>query len=207
MFTIFVRTFLSHYFQGHGFIGIVATGCRCEHRLNLGPTSTGARARHNHHQKCSQPRTNRNLNTAIHRRKLAAMSSASPTKNLCNPISVPTHIPNVDMTAEWCATPDLGLMTSVAMQDCCTSGQVQNISGCAFCYTNASSEENKVDFLQDFSQCLVRGMQHQNASRPSASYCNAPDLPVSASTSRVQSWSMWALYAGVAFSFVYRTSF
>jgi hypothetical protein len=121
------------------------------------------------------------------------MSSASTQPGLCKPNSVPTFIPNVDMTADWCVTPEQGNATASIMQQCCTSAEVQSIGGCAFCYTEDSTADDKQEFNQNFAQCLSRGAQNQNLSRISASYCNTPTVSNSTSLGNRQTWSMWSM--------------
>jgi hypothetical protein len=107
---------------------------------------------------------------------LPVMSSASTQPGLCKPNSVPTFIPDVDMTTDWCVTPEQGNATALIMQQCCTSAGVQSIDGCSFCYTEDSTAADKQEFNRNFAQCLFRGPQNQNLSRESASYCNTPTV-------------------------------
>jgi hypothetical protein len=124
---------------------------------------------------------------------LSVMSSASTQPGLCKPDSVPTFIPDVDMTADWCVTPEQGNATVSIMQQCCTSADVQSIGGCSFCYTEDSTAADKQEFNRNFAQCLFRGPQNQNLSRESASYCNTPTVSNSATLGNRHSWSMWSM--------------
>jgi hypothetical protein len=121
------------------------------------------------------------------------MSSASTQPGLCKPNSVPTFIPDVDMTADWCVTPEQGNATALIMQQSCTSEDVQSIGGCAFCYTEDSTADDKQEYNRNFAQCLFRGAQNQNFSRESVSHCNTPTLSNSASSDDRRNWSMWSM--------------
>jgi hypothetical protein len=131
------------------------------------------------------------------------MSSASTQPGLCKPNSVPTFMPDVDMTADWCVIPEQGNATALIMQQCCTSEDVQHIGGCSFCYTKDSTADDKQEFNRNFAQCLFRGAQNQNLSRELASYCNTPTLSNSASSGNRKTWSMWSMTVLVGILYIF----
>jgi hypothetical protein len=104
----------------------------------------------------------------------------------------------MDMSTNWCGTPEQGNLTSMVLQDCCTS-DVQNIGGCTLCHTDDPDAEDQVEFLQTFSHCLRRGLQRNNGSTQFASYCNTPGL--SSTASLHQSWGFWGLAVLMGTSF------
>lgn len=131
----------------------------------------------------------------------AAMSSAAATSS-CSPNSVPTNFPDIDMTTEWCAVPEQGNLTTMAMQGCCTSDDIQSISGCAVCYTQDPDAEDATEFNQQFSQCISRGLKHRNASSPDVAYCNTPIFSSAAQSHR--GWSVWSVAILIGTSSVFQ---
>ena len=117
-------------------------------------------------------------------------STSTPTQaSRCSPSGVSTYVPEMDMSTDWCGTPEQGNLTSMALQDCCTS-DVQIIGGCALCHTDDPDAEDQLQFLEKFSHCLKMGVRRYNGSYQAA-YCNTPSL--SSAGSLRQTWGVWGL--------------
>jgi hypothetical protein len=113
----------------------------------------------------------------------STITPAQPSR--CRSSGVSTFIPEMDMSTTWCGTPEKGKLTSMVLQDCCTS-DVQSIGGCTLCHTEDKDAEDSTAFLQSFSHCLKKGLGRHNGSTQFASYCNTPKL--SSAASLHQSW-------------------
>ena len=132
---------------------------------------------------------------------------------LCNPTTVPTSLPNIDMTTNWCAIPsNNNQSTSSAnnsttsssaaisiMQQCCDSAAVHSVGGCEWCYYQDNTAKTSGAFNQDFAACLrrearVRGVVGGGSEGSVVHYCNTPRLKGGAAGRRgVTGWVVAAL--------------
>ena len=105
----------------------------------------------------------------------------------------------MDMSTNWCGTPEQGNLTSMVLRDCCTS-DVQSIGGCTLCHTDNPDAEDLTAFLMTFSHCLKKGLEGHNGSTQFASYCNTPNL--SSAACLLQSSGVRGLVVLIGISFV-----
>lgn len=111
----------------------------------------------------------------------------------CSPGSIPTVLPGVNASLDWCATTATNT-TNSTMGACCDPNLVQVLDGCAWCaipgyYLNTSSSNadiTQASLLQSFSSCMIIAGTERNASVELGLYCNAPNLPKSGASS---SWA------------------
>jgi hypothetical protein len=145
------------------------------------------------------PETSCCADTKYHQRAIMSSASIPSQPSRCSQNGVSTFIPEMDMSTNWCGTPEQGNLTSMVLQNCCTS-DVQSIGGCTLCHTDNPDAEDPTAFLQTFSHCLKKGLEGHNGSTQFASYCNTPNL--SSAASLHQSWGVWAFAVLIGISSV-----
>jgi hypothetical protein len=117
---------------------------------------------------------------------------SSTSASLCNPTSVPTTLPSIDMTTNWCVVPSTNNNTSQStspsnststsaisntiMQQCCDSATVHDIGGCEWCYYQDDTAKNSGQFNEDFAACLRREAGVRGVQAVGTHYCNTPKL-------------------------------
>lgn len=139
------------------------------------------------------------------------MSAASSQTSLCSPNSVPTVLPNVDMTTDWCAIPSTetddnnatSALSSAIMDQCCDTSAVQSVGGCEWCYYQDSTAKNSGQFNQDFAACLRREATVRNSTEVLTHYCNTPGFSGKAARDGDVGWRVWVVVLLVGFRFAF----
>ena len=115
------------------------------------------------------------------------------TYHLCRP----DEIPGANMTSyNWCATPNIGPgnTTLEVMSHCCPTLEVNNVDGCAWCYTSFMGADTNEEFTNMFSDCISRNAKNINVTTQRISHCNTPNIKsAAAATVRLSVWKVGVL--------------
>jgi len=177
-------------------------------RRELSSHESLAKARHCQPNPTLKPK--RPLHRAMSSSAISSTIPAAPsTTMLCSPGHVPTMLPGVNASLNWCATPGTNA-TNSTMTTCCAQNPVHILNGCAWCAapetylntTNGDSDTTQTLMQQDFASCLSRAAVNRNFSQNQALYCNAPNLPTS-SALRLRLGGQRFGWLGVATLFVF----
>lgn len=117
------------------------------------------------------------------------MSVIASNDSLCGPLRIPSDIPGLDQSSDWCATPVMGNQTVDVMQYCCASQEVHTVDSCAYCYLTEAMLENEhtMDPTMRFAGCIVRRAKEINATTQRLTTCHTPTFDSAATGTKVLS--------------------
>jgi hypothetical protein len=114
------------------------------------------------------------------------MSTIASNDSLCGPNTIPSVIPAVDMSSDWCATPIVSNQTLNAMNYCCASQQVHTVDSCAYCYLTEAMLENEhtKNPAKRFSGCISSRAETLNATMQRITACHTPNFKSAAAVTK-----------------------
>lgn len=111
-------------------------------------------------------------------------------------LSRPDVIPGANATRyNWCATPNIGPgnTTLEAMTPCCTTLEVNNVDGCAWCYTYFVEADTDEETTNMFSDCISRNAKNINVTTQRISHCKTNMKSAAVATGRLSVWKVGVL--------------